>query len=164
VSGSPELGGTTRHRHTDRCDSLPIFVVGHHGRQVGAANQREQTLFVVAEPSKARLQVVKDVHVGDDSMMRHALETFIVKVTGFAAPDHRGADLDVGKTMQPDQCANDGWNVANLVLGQVPGLRPRIGDQLFAVAIVEFLRDGQRLVGVPPPALTASLLQGGQVE
>src|SRR3954469_22636388 len=125
------------------------------------ANQREQTFFIIAQMSEARLQVVEDIHVGDDGVMGHALKTFIVEMAGFTAPDYRSTNLDVGKTTQPDQCADNRWNIADLVLGKVSGLRPRIGDQLLTVAVVKLLCDRQRFVGVPSPALTAGLLQGG---
>ena len=42
--------------------------------------------------------------------------------------------------------------------------RTRIGDQLFAVAVAEFLGDGERLVRRPGPALATGLLQRRQVE
>lgn len=29
-------------------DGLPIFVIGHHGTQIGTADEREQSLFILA--------------------------------------------------------------------------------------------------------------------
>ena len=60
--------------------------------------------------------------------------------------------------------ADDRRHVVDLVFRQVAGLGAGVCDQLLAVAVIKLLGDGQRLVGVPAPALAAGLLQGRQVE
>src|SRR6516162_1442298 len=70
----------------------------------------------------------------------------------------------MGEAAQTGQCGGDGRHVRDLVLTQIAGLGARIGDQLLAVAVVEFLGDGERLIRRPAPALAAGLLQRRQVE
>src|SRR6516162_5806449 len=70
----------------------------------------------------------------------------------------------MGEAAQTGQCGGDGRHVRDLVLTQIAGLGARIGDQLLAVAVVELLGDGERLVRGPAPALAAGLLQRRQVE
>ena len=73
-------------------------------------------------------------------------------------------DLQMGEAAQPRQRGDDGRHVGDLVLGQIAGLGAGVGDELLAVAVIELLGDGERLVGGPAPALAAGLLQRRQVE
>src|SRR5271165_4658607 len=70
----------------------------------------------------------------------------------------------MGEAAQSRQRSGDGRHVRDLVLTQIAGLGARIGDQLLAVAVVEFLGDGERFVSRPAPALAAGLFQRRQVE
>ena len=72
-------------------------------------------------------------------MVRDASQRAIAERPGLAAADHGLANIETGKAPQACQRARDDRNVADLVLGQVTGFRPRIGDQLLAIAVVEFL-------------------------
>src|SRR5215468_12604980 len=60
---------------------------------------------------------------------------------------------------QPGHGGDNGRRDCDLVLGQMSGLGPGVGDELFALAIVELLRDRKGPVGRPAPALAAGLLQ-----
>src|SRR5262245_15892708 len=95
--------------------------------------------------------------------MRHALQRLVAEVTRLAAPDH-WIDLQVGEAAQTGQRSDNRRRIGDLVLGQVAGLRARIGNELLALAVVELLRDRKGLVGGPTPALAAGLLQRRQVE
>src|SRR5208337_282180 len=97
-------------------------------------------------------------------MMRHALQRAVAKMAGLAFPDHRLGQIEMGEAAQPRQRGGDGRHVRDLVLAQIAGLGARIGDQLFAVAVVEFLGDDERLVRRPAPSLAAGLLERWQVE
>ena len=97
-------------------------------------------------------------------MMRHALQRTVAKMAGLAFADHRLGQIEMGEAAQPRQRGDDGRHVRDLVLAQIAGLGARIGDQLLAVAVIEFLGDGERLVRRPAPALAAGLLQRRQVE
>ena len=56
------------------------------------------------------------------------------RITG--APTCRAA-----KPRSRSQGGEDRRHVGDLALGQVAGLRPRVGDQLLALAVVQLLRD-----------------------
>ena len=152
------------HRHVHRDHGLAVLEVGHDGGQIGAADQGEQPLLVVAEAGDARLEVVHDIDVGHDGMVRHAFERLVAEVPGLAAADHGPVDLQVCEAAQPGHGGDDGRHVGDLVLGQMAGLGSGVGDELLALAIVELLRDRKGLVGGPAPALAAGLLQRRQVE
>ena len=151
-----------RNRHCD--DGLPIFVIGHHGGQIGAADEREQPLFILAQTRQPGFQIVENVDVGHDGMMRNALQRLVAEMAGLAAADHRRGDVELSKAAQARQRGDDRRHVADLIFGEVTGFRARIGDQLLAVAVIQLLRHRQRLVGGPSPTLAAGLLQGGEIE
>ena len=145
-------------------DGLPEFEIGHDRREVRAANQGEEPLLIVAQPRNARLQIVHDVDVGHDRMMRHPFQRFVAEVARLATADHRRVDLQMRKAAQPHHGGGDGGHVGDLVFGQVPRLGAGIGRQLLALAVVKFLRDRERLVRAPAPPLAAGLLQRRQIE
>ena len=62
--------------------------------------QREQPLFIIAEARQAGFEVVQNVDIGNDGMMRNALQSFVAEMAGFAAADHRRGDFEVGETAQ----------------------------------------------------------------
>ena len=83
------------HRHFHRDHGLAVLEVGHDGGQIGAADQGEQPLFVVTEAGDAHLEVIHDIDVGHDGMVRHAFERLVAEVPGLAAADHGPIDLQM---------------------------------------------------------------------
>ena len=82
-------------RHCD--DGLPIFVIGHHGGQIGAADEREQSLFILAQTRQTGFQVIQNVDVGHDCVMRNALQSLVTEMAGLAPTDHRRGDSSWAK-------------------------------------------------------------------
>src|ERR1700730_14374761 len=109
-------------------------------------------------------QVVQNVDIGHDGMMRNALQRPIAEMAGLAAADHRRRDFKLSKATQAGQRGDYRRHVADLIFAQVPGFRARIGDQLLAVAVIQLLRHRKRLVGRPAPTLVTGLLQGWEIE
>ena len=121
-------------RHGD--DGLAIFVVGHHSGQIGAANQREQPFFVLAQARQPDFKVVEDIDVGHDGMVRHAFQSLVAEVARHAAADHRRGDFQIGESTQARQRGDDRRRVGDLIFSQVSRLRAWIGDQFLAVAVI----------------------------
>jgi len=102
-------------------NGLAIFVVGHHGGQIGTADQRKQTLFILVQARQSGFQVVKDVDVGHDGMMRNALQSLVAEMAGLAPADHRRGDFEMGEATQASERGDDRRRVADLIFGQVTG-------------------------------------------
>ena len=83
------------HWHFHRHHGLAVLEVRHDGSEVGAADQGEQPLLVVAEAGDACLKVVHYVDVRYDGMVRHAFERLVAEMPGFAPADHGSVDLQV---------------------------------------------------------------------
>ena len=81
-----------------------------------------------------------------------------------AAAYHGLAYVEIGKAPKACQRAGDDRNVADLVLCQITGFCPGIGDSFLAIAIVQFLGDGRRFVGSPAPTLATGFLQRRQIK
>jgi hypothetical protein len=102
-----------RHRNAHGRNRLAILVVGHYGREIRAADKRQQPPLNVIGAGNALLEIVEQIDVRDDCVMRHALQRLVAEVTRLAAPDHWRTDLQVGEAAQTGQCGDNRRCAAN---------------------------------------------------
>ena len=87
-----------------------------------------------------------------------------MKTAACALSDDRGVGhRDRAERLARLQAGHDLRDVRYQALREIPHLGAGIGDDLFALAVVKFLRDFQRLAGRPAEARAAQFLQRGQI-
>lgn len=82
--------------------------------------------------------------------MARALQSLVVKAAARAPADHRRfGHWDCAKRLSHPQSGHDSRHVRDQALRQVADLGARVGDDLFALAVIELLRHFQCLAGRP---------------
>src|SRR5665213_865024 len=97
-------------------------------------------------------------------MMARALQPLVVETAARTPADHRRIwHGDCAERLSHPEPGRDPRYVRYQALRQVAHLGARIGDDLLALAVIEFLRHRERLAGRPAEARAAELLQRRQV-
>ena len=105
------------------------------------------------------MQIFDRVDVGNDGVMARALKALVVESAARAPADHRRIGHgDCAERLTHLQSGHDLRYVRYQALRQVAHLSARIGDDLLALTVIEFLRYLKRLAGRPAEARTAKLL------
>src|SRR3954470_25047661 len=96
--------------------------------------------------------------------MARALQTLVVEAAARApADDRRIGHWDGAERLSHPKPGHDPRYVRYQALRQVAHLGARIGNDLLALAVIEFLRELKRLAGRPAEARAAELLQRRQI-
>jgi len=150
--------------HIQRDGSLPVAKVRHHRCQVGASDQVEQPSLVRRQARPDFAQGVHRVDVGDDGVVAGADQPFVMERAARPAPSDQRLGHRNGPEGSADPKPGDNpRHVRDQALRQVAGLRARVGDNLLALAVIEFLGNLQRSGRRPAEARAAQFLQRWQV-
>src|SRR6516164_5929197 len=164
IDGLTTGGAEFEASHVKSCGCLPVAEVGHQGGQIGPRDDVEEFFLVERKARPDLPQVVDRVDVGNDGVMARTLQPLVVEsaVRAFA-DDRRIGHGDRAERLAHPQSGHDLWHVRYQALWQVTHLGARIGDDLLALAVVEFLRHRERLARRPAEARAAYFLQRRQI-
>jgi hypothetical protein len=124
----------------------------------------EQFLLVDRKTWPDFPQVVDRVDVWNDGVMAGALESLVMETAACALSDDRVIGHgDCAERLARLQAGDDLRNIRCQALREITHLGARIGDDLLALAIIEFLSDFQRLAGRPTEARAAQFLERRQI-
>ena len=86
--------------------------------QIGANSRVSSSL----SRASRGFQIVQNIDVGHDGMMRNALQSLVAEMAGFAATDHRRGDFKLGEATQAGKRGDNRRRVADLIFSEVNGL------------------------------------------
>src|SRR5271157_6333674 len=96
--------------------------------------------------------------------MAGALQSLVMETAACALSDDRGiGHRDCAERLARLQAGDGLRNIRCQALREITHLGARIGDDLLALAVIEFLSDFQRLAGRPTEARAAQFLERGQI-
>ena len=153
IDGLATSGAKRESPDVERCGRLTVTEVGHDGGQISPRDHVEQFLLVDRKTRPDLPQVVDRVDVGNDRVMAGAFKSLVMEAAACALPDDRGiGHRDCAERLALLQGGDDLRNVRYQALREITHLGAGIGDDLLALAVIEFLGNFQRLAGRPTEA------------